>query len=158
MKREFALPADIPAIVMSEYLGHPLEKAWTVRFEALYVGQWWRPQGYVNPIVEINPVKDGHWRISQRDPEGNEFSFYGTFTEVIPLRRTVQVFISELFPDVPTVLTTDFHRIPQGTLVVSTHLYPDDHARTGALHLGTIERMAESSDRYDELLASIASR
>jgi len=158
MKREFALPYGVPAIVMTERLRHPTQKAWTARYEALYVAQWWRPRGYVNPVVEIDPVEGGHWRISQRDPEGNEFAFYGVFTEVVPLSRTVQTYVSELFPAVPTVLTTEFHELPSGTSVVSTHLYPDDEARTGALHLGIIERMSESSDRYEKLLSGLAAR
>ena len=158
MRRGFSLPAEQPAIIMREGIHHPLERAWNVRFEALYVADWWRPQGYVNPIVEIDPVQGGHWRISQRDPEGNEFNFYGVFTEVLPLVRTVQSFTSELFPELPTVLTTEFHATPAGTVVVSTHVYPDDVTRTGALRLGVIERMSESSDRYEELLSQLGSR
>ena len=158
MRREFSLPDDSPAIVMREALAHTVERAWNVRFEALYVAQWWRPQGYVNPIVEINPVQGGHWRISQRDPEGNEFSFYGVFTEVVPLVRTVQTYISELFPELPTELTTEFHATPAGVVVVSTHVYPDEVTRTGALRLGVIERMAESSDRYEALLRQLRRR
>jgi uncharacterized protein YndB with AHSA1/START domain len=158
MRREFSLPAELPAIVMREAFAHSVERAWNVRFEALYVAQWWRPNGYVNPIVEIDAVPGGHWRISQRDPEGNEFSFYGVFTEVVPLVRTVQTYISELFPDLPTVLTTEFHATPAGSVVVTTHVYPDEVTRTGALRLGVIERMSESSDRYDELLTQLEAR
>ncbi|NYI40057.1 SRPBCC domain-containing protein [Demequina lutea] len=157
MRREFSLPAESPAIIMREAILHSVERAWTVRFEALYVAQWWRPKGYINPIVEIDPIQGGHWRISQRDPEGNEFSFYGVFTEVVPLVRTVQSYTSELFPELPTVLTTEFHATPEGTVVVSTHMYPDDVTRTGALRLGVIERMSESSDRYEELLSQLRS-
>jgi uncharacterized protein YndB with AHSA1/START domain len=158
MRREFSLPAELPAIVMREAIRHTVERAWIVRYEALYVAQWWRPRGYVNPIVEIDAVQNGHWRISQRDPEGNEFSFYGVFTEVVPLVRTVQSYIVELFPELPTVLTTEFHATPGGTVVVSTHMYPDDVTRTGALGLGVIERMSESSDRYEDLLSQLGSR
>lgn len=158
MRREFSLPAELPAIIMREWVAHPVQRAWTARYEALYVAQWWRPQGYVNPIVEINPVTNGHWRITQRDPEGNEFSFYGVFTEVVPLVRAVQSFISELFPELPTVLTTEFHETALGTAVVSTHVYPDEVTRTGALRLGVLERMAESSDRYGKLLSQLGSR
>lgn len=158
MRREFSLPAERPAIIMREAILHPIERAWNVRFEALYVAQWWRPRGYVNPIVEIDAVEGGHWRIAQRDPEGNEFSFYGIFTEVVPLVRTVQSYTSELFPELPTVLTTEFRETPAGTVVVSTHDYPDDVTRTGALRLGVIERMSESSDRYEELLSQLRAR
>ncbi len=158
MKREFALPGDIPAIIMTEFVGHPLARAWNVRFEALYVAEWSRPRGYTNPIVEINPVEGGHWLITQRDPEGNEFSFYGVFTKVVPLTRTVQTYVSELFPDLPTVLTTDFRAIPHGTSVVTTHMFPDERTRTGALNLGVLERMSEASDRYDKLLSHLGTR
>ncbi len=158
MRREFSLPPDVPAIVMTEEFTYPLERAWTVRFEPLYVANWWRPRGYTNPIVEIDPVKGGAWRIAQRDPEGNEFSFYGVFDEVVPLVRTVQTFVSELFPDLPTTLTTEFSRTQAGTQVVTTHLYPSHDVRKGAVGLGTMERMAESSQRYDVLLAQLAAR
>ena len=158
MRREFSLPAETPAIVMVEEILHPIERAWTVRFEALYVAQWWRPQGYVNPIVEIDPVPGGQWRITQRDPEGNEFSFYGAFVEVEAPTLAVQTYTSELFPDLPTVLTTEFRETPSGTVVTSTHVYPDDVIRTGALRLGVLERMSESSDRYEELLTQLAGR
>jgi len=158
MRREFSLPAELPAIIMREGTTYPLERAWTVRYEALYVAQWWRPNGYVNPIVEIDAVQGGHWRVSQRDPEGNEFSFYGVFTEVVPLVRTVQTYLSELFPHLPTVLTTEFHATPAGTVVVSTHVYPDDVTGTGALRLGVLERMSQSSDHYEELLSQLGSR
>lgn len=158
MRREFALPADVPAIVMTEEVAHPLERVWTARFEPLYVANWWRPDGYVNPVVELDAVTGGGWRISQRDPEGNEFSFYGVFIEVVPLERTEQSFTSELFADIPTRLTTEFHRSQAGTVVVTTHVYPSDEIRRGAIALGTIERMAESSDRFGELLNQLGSR
>jgi hypothetical protein len=122
MRREFSLPAELPAIVMREAIRHTVERAWTVRFE------------------------------------GNEFSFYAVFTEVVPLVRTVQSYTSELFPELPTVLTTEFHATPGGTVVVSTRMYPDDVTRTGALRLGVIERMSESSDRYEELLSQLGPR
>ena len=158
MRREFSLPGEVPAIVMVEEFRYPLERAWTARYEALYVAEWWRPRGYINAIVEINPTPGGQWRVSQRDPEGNEFSFYGVFDEVVPLKRTVQSFVAEIFPDLPTVLTTEFHETPVGTEVISTHVYPDEQTRAGALRLGTMERMSEASDRYDALLAQLTSR
>lgn len=158
MNREFALPGEAPAIVMTERVTAPVERAWTARFEALYVAQWWRPGGYGNPVVEIDAVEGGHWRVSQRDPEGNEFTFYGVFEDVVPLKRAVQTYVSELFPDFPTVLTTEFRETNTGTVVVTTHVFPSDFVRSGALRLGILERMAESSDRYGRLLTQLASR
>jgi hypothetical protein len=64
MRREFSLPAELPAIVMRKAIRHAVERAWTAGFEALYLAQCWGPKGHVNLIVEIDAVQGGHWRIS----------------------------------------------------------------------------------------------
>ena len=158
MRREFALPDDHPAVVMIEDVAARMEMAWTARFEPLYLAQWWRPRGYVNPIVEVDLIVGGHWRIGQRDPEGNEFAFYGVFEEVDEPSVAVQTFVSELFAHIPTRLTTEFSRTPEGTQIVTTHEFPDEMSRRGALRLGVLERMSESSDHFDILLAQLQQR
>jgi len=158
MRREFALPDERPAIVMVEEVAVPLARAWTARYEPLYVAQWCRPRGYVNPIVEIDVSVGGRWRIGQRDPEGNEFAFYGQFTEVEPGRSTVQTYVSELFPQVTTELTTEFTPTERGTLVVTTHDFGTELNRRGYIRLGGLERMAEQSDHYGRLVRQLKSR
>lgn len=54
--------------------------------------------------------------------------------------------------------TSEFEETSSQPALVSTHTYPDDVTRTGALRLGVIERMSESSDRYEELLSQLGSR
>lgn len=158
MRREFALPEERPAIVMTEEVAAPFERAWTARFEPLYLAQWWRPRGYVNPIVEVDLAPGGLWRIVQRDPQGNEFAFYGTFTEVEAPRLAVQTFISELFPDVVSTMETEFMATSQGTLVVTTHDLLTESNRAGYLRLGALERMSECSDGYERLLRQLTGR
>ncbi|MCB2411391.1 SRPBCC domain-containing protein [Demequina sp. TTPB684] len=158
MRREFALPEERPQIVMTEEVSAPIDKAWTVRFEPLYLAQWWRPNGYVNPIVEVDLVPGGRWRISQRDPEGNEFSFYGAFTAVDEPRVAVQSFRTELFPTLESTMTTEFTSHPRGTTIVTTHELPDANWLRGYLRLGALERMAESSEHYGHLLAHLRPR
>lgn len=158
MKREFALPAERAAIVMTEEVDAPVERAWTARFEPLYLAQWWRPRGYVNPIVDVEAEVGSRWRIVQRDPQGNEFSFYGTFTEVEPLVSTVQTYVSELFPDIVTELSTEFIATETGTLVVTTHDLGQEAYRRGYLRSGALERMSEASENYGHLLAQLMSR
>ncbi|WP_291378920.1 SRPBCC domain-containing protein [Demequina sp.] len=158
MRREFALPEERPQIVMTEEVSAPIDKAWTVRFEALYVAQWWRPIGYVNPIVDIDLVPGGRWRISQRDPQGNEFAFYGSFETVEEPLIAVQSFRSELFPDVDSTLTTEFTARARGTTIVTTHEFTDMSWRRGYLRLGGLERMSESSHHYGLLLSQLRPR
>ena len=158
MRREFVLPDERPVIVMTEDVSVPLARAWTARYEPLYVAQWWRPRGYVNPIVEVEAVIGGRWRVVQRDPEGHEFAFYGQFTDVQPHRSTVQTFVSELFPNVVTELSTEFTATDTGTRVVTTHDFGTEVQRRGYLRLGGIERMTEQSDHYGRLVRQIRSR
>ena len=158
MRREFVLPEDRPVIVMTEEVVAPLARTWVARYEPLYVAQWWRPRGYVNPIVEVDLVQGGRWRVVQRDPEGNEFAFYGQFTEVETHRHTVQTFVSELFPTIVTELTTEFMATEAGIRIVTTHDLGSDHFRRGYIRLGGVERMAEQSDHFGRLLRQLRSR
>jgi uncharacterized protein YndB with AHSA1/START domain len=156
MRRTFSLPEDRSVIEMTEIVQAPLERAWVARYEPLYVAQWWMPMGYTNPIVELDVVPGGRWRIVQRDPEGNEFAFYGTYSSVEPNLRTVQTFVSELFPDVTTHITTEFSEVPRGTQIVTTHAFAEEFQRRGYMNMGGVERMAEASVLYDRLLHKLA--
>ena len=156
MRRTFSVPTDRSFIQMTEVVSAPLERAWVARYEPLYVAQWWMPRGYVNSIVDIDLAPQGQWRMCQRDPEGNEFSFYGHFTVVEPQVRTVQTYVSELFPDVETYLTTEFSEVARGTQIVTHHAFGDMSQRHGYLQLGGVERMAEASQHYDRLLSKLA--
>lgn len=156
MRRTFVQPEDRFIIEMTESVAAPLERAWVARYEPLYVAQWWMPLGYSNPIVEYDVVTDGRWRVVQRDPEGHEFAFYGVFLTVEPLRRTVQTFVSELFPDVTTHVTTEFSEMSHGTQIVTTHAFAEEFERRGYVSMGGVERMAEASTLYGRLLAKLA--
>jgi uncharacterized protein YndB with AHSA1/START domain len=156
MRRTFSLPEGRSVIEMTEVVQAPLERAWIARYEPLYVAQWWMPMGYSNPIVELDVAPGGRWRVVQRDPDGNEFAFYGTYSAVEPQLRTVQSFVSELFPDVTTHITTEFSEVPRGTQIVTTHAFAEEFQRRGYVSMGGVERMAEASMLYDRLLKKLA--
>lgn len=158
MRRGFALPDERPVVIMTEDTLFPLERAWVARYEPLYLGQWWRPHDYTNPIVELDLEVGGHWRIVQRDPQGNSFSFYGVFEEVEPMSRTVQTLVSELFPEKLTRITTEFVATARGTLILTEHDLGDMETRSGYLRLGALERMAETSENYATLLGQLMQR
>lgn len=158
MRREFAIPDERPVVIMTEDLAFPVDRAWVARYEPLYLGQWWKPEGYTNPIVELDLEVGGQWRIVQRDPQGNSFSFYGAFEVVEPMSRTVQTLTSELFPDRQTRITTEFVETARGTLILTEHDLGDMPTRAGFLGLGALERMAETSENYEALLRQLSQR
>ncbi len=158
MRRSFALPEERSIIEMTEVVTAPLEQAWVARFEPLYVAQWSMPLGYSNPIVDIDLIEGGRWRVVQRDPEGNEFAFYGQFSTVEPMSLTVQSYVSELFPEITSHITTEFFEHFNGTRIVTTHAFAEEWHRRGYVRMGGVERMAEASVQYDRLLHKLAGK
>lgn len=156
MRRTFAIPEDRTVIEMTEIVSAPRERVWVARTEPLYIAQWWMPVGYSNPIVEVDLVEGGTWRIVQRDPDGREFSFYGKFLTIEPHRYVVQTFVSELFPEVTIHITSHYKDHPRGTEVSTVYAFESDVQRRGYIRLGGVERMAEASALFDRLLAKLA--
>ncbi|WP_061963157.1 SRPBCC domain-containing protein [Demequina aurantiaca] len=147
-----------PQIVMTERMPYPRDKVWLVHTEALYLKEWWAPTGYENTWVDTNPEPGGTWRVVQRDPEGNEFSFYGHYTEVERHKRMVQSRTSEIFPDAGMQITLEFSEIPGGTQIVTTQDFLTERNLQGYLQLGGLERDREASARLDALLGQMMPR
>ncbi|WP_296667902.1 SRPBCC domain-containing protein [Demequina sp.] len=152
----FDVPAEPCVLVETTRLAHPPAQVWTAYTEPIFLRQWWAPHGYTNSEVELDVRPGGPWKVTQADPEGNTFSFYGHFERVEPRSLLACTFISELFPEVLTWLRVDMAGTPTGTAVVTTHRFPDDYHRTGYINLGGVERMRESTERLDALLRTMS--
>jgi uncharacterized protein YndB with AHSA1/START domain len=60
--------------------------AWT---DAKHLAQWWGPQGFTNPVCEIDAHIGGALRIHMRAPDGNIYPMKGEIREVVPPERLV---------------------------------------------------------------------
>jgi uncharacterized protein YndB with AHSA1/START domain len=60
--------------------------AWT---EAKHLAQWWGPNGFTNPVCEIDPRVGGALRIHMRDPNGNVYPMKGVIRDIVPPERLV---------------------------------------------------------------------
>lgn len=152
----FDVPSEPPSLIVTERIRQPLERVWLAQTEALYIQRWWGPEGYRNVTAEVNATVGGPWRVIQRDPEGNEYAFYGKFEDVVPQERLVLSLTAEIFPDVPLTITQEFTASDKGTIVVSTYEFPGDFERDGYLALGGLERLREASRRLNALLRDLA--
>jgi uncharacterized protein YndB with AHSA1/START domain len=58
----------------------------------IHVPHWWGPRG-VTTVVEAMDVRPGGaWRFTQHHPDGNQYTFYGEYHEVVPPERLVSTF------------------------------------------------------------------
>jgi uncharacterized protein YndB with AHSA1/START domain len=143
-------------LIVTEVMPYPIATVWLAETEGLYVQQWWAPKGYVNTDIELALTEGGPWRVTQRDPQGNHFSFYGRVERVDPLQTLEISLTSELFPEATLQITQEFAARGDETIVVSTYVFPDNAALTTYLALGGTDRLKDASEKLDVLLAQLA--
>jgi uncharacterized protein YndB with AHSA1/START domain len=61
-------------------------KAWT---DAEHLAQWWGPNGFTNPVCEIDPRVGGAIRIHMRSPDGAIYPMKGEIREIVAPERLV---------------------------------------------------------------------
>ena len=76
-------------LVLTRVLDAPRElvfKAWT---DPKRVAQWWGPQGFTNPVCELDARPGGAIRIHMRGPDGTVYPMTGVYREVVEPERLV---------------------------------------------------------------------
>jgi uncharacterized protein YndB with AHSA1/START domain len=61
-------------------------KAWTDPKQLML---WWGPNGFTNPVCEVDARVGGAWRIVMRSPDGSEYPCGGVYREVVEPERLV---------------------------------------------------------------------
>ncbi len=78
-------------LVLTRVFDAPREivfKAWT---DAKQMAQWWGPNGFTNPVCELDVRAGGAMRIHMRGPDGVVYPMKGTFEEIDEPNRLVFV-------------------------------------------------------------------
>ncbi len=61
-------------------------RAWT---DPKQVAQWWGPQGFTNPVCELDVRRGGAIRIDMRGPDGTVYPMAGVYEEIVAPERIV---------------------------------------------------------------------
>jgi uncharacterized protein YndB with AHSA1/START domain len=67
-------------------------KAW---IDPKQMAQWWGPQGFTNPVCELDVRPGGAIRIDMRAPDGVVHPMTGTFREIVAPERLVFTAVAE---------------------------------------------------------------
>lgn len=143
-------------LIITRTINAPRElvfKAWT---EPEHMALWWGPQGFTNPVCEMEVRPGGAVRIDMRGPDGTVYPMKGIFHEVVPQKRLV--FTSSAFEDerggprLVTINTVTFTGMGSKTrITLQAGVVKSTPAVKGAL-AGMEEGWKQSFDRLDELL------
>lgn len=117
------------------------------------------PRDLTVEFKTFEPVTGGRWRFINKDKDGNEYGFHGTFHEVSP-ERIIQTFEFEGLPESGHVSleTMTLEALPNGRTRLTSHaIYQSIADRDGMVESGMETGVNEGYDRLDEMLANLSS-
>lgn len=86
----------------------PRELVWKVWVDAKQAKQWWGPNGFTAPVVELANVPGGKWHAEMRGPDGKVLGQHGVLREIVPPERLQYTFIWDQTPEDELLVTVDF--------------------------------------------------
>ena len=137
---------------LERVLAGPRELVFRMYAEPDLLAQWWGPNGYTAPSVELDVRVGGSYRIAMQPPEGDRFFLAGEFREVDLGTRLVYTFRWEPADpdDRETVVVVSLRNRGGSTaLTVDQEPFATDARR--ALHE---QGWNESLDRLAELISN----
>ncbi len=76
-------------LVMTRVFDAPRDLVFKVWTDTRHVAQWWGPNGFTNPVCELDVRAGGAIRIDMRAPNGVVYPMKGVFEEIIEPERLV---------------------------------------------------------------------
>jgi uncharacterized protein YndB with AHSA1/START domain len=141
-------------MVMTRNFNAPPELIFKAYIDQNLIPQCWGPKRLATSVVKMDVRPGGIWRFVQRDSDGNEYIFNGTYHEILPPRRLVYTFEFEGMLGHVTVEKVTFEEEHGSkTRLTSKSFFQRVEDRDIMLNLLRVGvGTAESMDRLAELL------
>lgn len=122
------------------------------------LAQWVGPERLEMTVEEYDVRPGGKYRYVHRDPEGNEYVFFGEFLEIEEPRLLVQTFNVVMEPQPPASIDRlDLIPLDDGrTRLVTLTTFEAKEYRDGMIQSGMEKGLNEGYDKLDGLLAERA--
>ncbi len=149
-----AEPGRLDVFVTREF-DAPRELVFKAHTDPNLFAQWIGPRGLSTTLEAFEPVSGGNWRFTQKDQDGNEYSFHGVFHEVSP-ERVIQTFEFDGLPESGHVAleTMTLEALPNGrTKLTNQSIFQSVADRDGMIQSGMEQGVNEGYERLDEVLA-----
>ena len=133
----------------------PRELVYKAHTDPALFAQWIGPRGLTTTLDTFEPVSGGRYRFVQKDGDGNEYGFNGTFHE-ISLERMIQTFEFEGLPERGHV-SLDCMMLEElpgdRTRITVQSIFRSVSDRDGMIQAGMERGVNEGYERLDEILA-----
>jgi uncharacterized protein YndB with AHSA1/START domain len=121
MPEQSNAPATEEALVITRVFDAPVELVWKAWSEPERYKQWWGPEHFTAPVIEMDFRVGGRFLGCMRAPDGKEFWSSGTYREIEPLKRIVTT--DSFSDDIPLemMLTVTFEDLGEKTRLTIRH-------------------------------------
>ena len=140
-------------VVTERVFDAPRDRVYAAFTDPELIPQWWGLRGTTTVVDKLDVRPGGAWRFVERNSDGSENGFRGTFREVTPPESLVYTFEWEGMPGHVVVDTVSFEDLDGRTKVTNTSLFHTTEERDGMLESGMEKGLNESYEQLDELLA-----
>jgi uncharacterized protein YndB with AHSA1/START domain len=76
-------------LVITRVFDAPRERVWQAWTDPKHLAQWWGPEGFTNPVCEVDVRPGGAIHIVMRAPDGADHPMRGVFREIVKPERLV---------------------------------------------------------------------
>lgn len=121
-----------------------------------HVRHWWGLKGSTLLVCDADVRPGGAYRFVSREADGAEYGFRGEYREVVRPERLVATFEYEGMPGQISVDSLVFEDHAGKTRLVGTTTFDSLEDRDGMLQSGMESGAAETYDRLEDYLASLA--
>ena len=115
---QIEMPSNEPVITFRRRVAAHPDLVFRLFTEAQHLRRWWGPRRLELVECEIDLYIGGGYRLVQQAPDGQRFSFHGTYLAIERPHRLVQTFVYEGRPNNEVVETFSFAPI-HATLNIS---------------------------------------
>jgi len=84
-----AIAAADRELILSRVIDAPRELVFRMWTDPAHLAKWWGPQGFTNPVCEIDARPGGTLRIVMGAPDGTDYPMAGLFREIVAPERLV---------------------------------------------------------------------
>ena len=145
-----ARPAE-RSLVIKRTFDVPRDLVWKVWSDAEQAKQWWGPNGYTAPVVELDTRPGGKWRAMMRSPEGKELWQHGVYREIAPPEKVSFTYVWDEDPHHEMLITIVF--AARGNKTEMT--FRQDEFRSLEERDGHKDGWSQSFDRFEAYLKSV---
>jgi uncharacterized protein YndB with AHSA1/START domain len=143
-------------LVMTRVFNAPRSLVFDALTKPELLRRWYGPSGWSLVVCEIDLRVEGAWRFVSRRPDGKQIGQRGVYREIVAPARLVNTESWEDWNPGELLVTTILVEQAGTTTLTVTSLFPSQEVRDMLIKSGMASGAAETYDKLEEYLASIA--